>query len=233
MQYYIAVNGQTTGPFSIEELKARPLQPHELVWYQGAQGWAAAETVAELQVLFVPAAQAQASQTRHDNTELGDDYSAGGGATQFVEETAGGASQDASTELSGGGATQFADNATQLAGGATQLAGNDGMGGYNQQPNVDPYAAQKYQPAGQYDDNGDSMPAPPSAHLLLAFIGAIMFFPTGIAAIVKSSLVGKRYNEYRFEDARWLSKSSKSWAIASIIIGVLINGGLFCLTAFC
>jgi hypothetical protein len=60
VQYNVAVNGQTTGPFSMEQLaqlvQAGQFTPQSQVWKQGMPGWAAAGTVAELAPLFAQTA---------------------------------------------------------------------------------------------------------------------------------------------------------------------------------
>jgi hypothetical protein len=60
MQYSIAVNGQTTGPFDFPTLaqmaQAGQLTPQSQVWKQGMPGWVAAGTVQELASLFAPSA---------------------------------------------------------------------------------------------------------------------------------------------------------------------------------
>jgi membrane protease subunit (stomatin/prohibitin family) len=60
VQYNVAVNGQTTGPFAMEQLaqmtQAGQLNQQSMVWKQGMAGWAAAGTVQELAPLFAPAA---------------------------------------------------------------------------------------------------------------------------------------------------------------------------------
>lgn len=52
VQFFVAVNGQQTGPFSIEQLTQMAQQGNfkgeSLVWKAGMQGWAAASTVPEL-----------------------------------------------------------------------------------------------------------------------------------------------------------------------------------------
>ena len=55
-QYSVAVNGQTTGPFGIEQLAQMTANgqftPQSIVWKQGMSGWAVAGTVGELAALF-------------------------------------------------------------------------------------------------------------------------------------------------------------------------------------
>jgi membrane protease subunit (stomatin/prohibitin family) len=60
VQYNVAVNGQTTGPFTLDQLRQMATQgqftPQSQVWKQGMSGWAAAGTVAELGSVFVQSA---------------------------------------------------------------------------------------------------------------------------------------------------------------------------------
>jgi len=60
VQYNVAVNGQTTGPFNIQQLAQMAAQgqftPQSQVWKQGMAGWAAAETVQELANIFTQSA---------------------------------------------------------------------------------------------------------------------------------------------------------------------------------
>ena len=55
-QYYVGVNGQQVGPFTMPQLtqlvKNGQLTPQSLVWKQGMAGWEQAEGVAELASLF-------------------------------------------------------------------------------------------------------------------------------------------------------------------------------------
>jgi membrane protease subunit (stomatin/prohibitin family) len=59
-QYNIAVNGQTTGPYNLQQLAqmaaSGQFTPQSQVWKQGMAAWAAAGTVQELSPLFAPAA---------------------------------------------------------------------------------------------------------------------------------------------------------------------------------
>jgi membrane protease subunit (stomatin/prohibitin family) len=54
--YYVAVNGQQTGPFGIPQLQQMAVQgqfnPQSLVWTQGMQAWETASAVAELSPVF-------------------------------------------------------------------------------------------------------------------------------------------------------------------------------------
>ena len=54
--YYVAVNGQQTGPFEVSQLQQMVLSGQftrqSLVWAQGMAGWEAADVVAELSLLF-------------------------------------------------------------------------------------------------------------------------------------------------------------------------------------
>jgi membrane protease subunit (stomatin/prohibitin family) len=60
VQYNVAVNGQTTGPFTLDQLgqmaQSGQFTPQSQVWKQGMSGWAAAGTVAELGSVFAQSA---------------------------------------------------------------------------------------------------------------------------------------------------------------------------------
>ena len=57
IQYFVAVNGAQTGPFTITQLQAMALSnqfnKQSLVWKQGMPGWLAAETQTDLTALFL------------------------------------------------------------------------------------------------------------------------------------------------------------------------------------
>jgi membrane protease subunit (stomatin/prohibitin family) len=56
VQYFVAVNGAQTGPFTTQQLQAMAqsgqFTKQSLIWKQGMAGWAAAETEATLSALF-------------------------------------------------------------------------------------------------------------------------------------------------------------------------------------
>lgn len=52
MEYFIALDNQRRGPFSLEQLAAEPLNADTLVWCQGMAGWAKADTVPEVRTLL-------------------------------------------------------------------------------------------------------------------------------------------------------------------------------------
>ena len=58
LQYYVGVNGQQAGPFTVPQLtqlvQNGQLTPQSLVWKQGMAGWEQAGSVAELASLFAP-----------------------------------------------------------------------------------------------------------------------------------------------------------------------------------
>jgi hypothetical protein len=60
VQYNVAVNGQTAGPFTLDQLRQMAAQgqftPQSQVWKQGMSGWAAAGTIQELAPVFAQAA---------------------------------------------------------------------------------------------------------------------------------------------------------------------------------
>ncbi|MBR5687877.1 MAG: DUF4339 domain-containing protein [Prevotella sp.] len=52
MEYFIAINGQQQGPFTIDALRGQHITPDTLVWAQGMSNWMPASQVGELQPLF-------------------------------------------------------------------------------------------------------------------------------------------------------------------------------------
>ncbi|MBL9083489.1 MAG: DUF4339 domain-containing protein [Planctomycetales bacterium] len=54
MQYYLMVAGTRVGPFSLEDLRQRTIEPDLPVWRWGLPQWLPAEQVPELQFLFLP-----------------------------------------------------------------------------------------------------------------------------------------------------------------------------------
>ena len=58
-QYYVAVNGQQSGPYSVAQLQqyaaAGQFSPQSMVWKQGMAAWDMAANVAELAAIFAPA----------------------------------------------------------------------------------------------------------------------------------------------------------------------------------
>lgn len=157
MNYFVAVNGQSTGPFTLDQLKKQGVTPQTLIWHEGLPGWVAAETVAEV------------------NNYL---FNAGGTETVPLH----------------------VDN----------------------NHNTPDVLSQKIHGVSQQSIGHDAHVADgcPPVRLGLAIFSAIMF-PLGIAAIVKSALVRPRWNAGRYEDAEYLSASSKKFAIMSIIFGAI------------
>ncbi|WP_138992324.1 CD225/dispanin family protein [Larkinella sp. C7] len=47
-QYYYLEGNQQLGPFTLEELRSKPLKPDTKVWTQGLPDWVAAQTVPEI-----------------------------------------------------------------------------------------------------------------------------------------------------------------------------------------
>jgi uncharacterized RDD family membrane protein YckC len=66
-QFYIEVNGQQTGPFTLDELKTKSIQRDTLVWTEGMSNWTRAEQIPALTGIVqtvpppLPNAQAAAS----------------------------------------------------------------------------------------------------------------------------------------------------------------------------
>lgn len=55
-QYFLVINGEKRGPFTIDQLTTQPVTPQTLVWTEGMSDWAPAQQVAEISSLFAPQA---------------------------------------------------------------------------------------------------------------------------------------------------------------------------------
>lgn len=55
-QYFLVINGEKSGPFTIDQLATQQLTPQTLVWTEGMSDWAPAQQFAELSSLFAPQA---------------------------------------------------------------------------------------------------------------------------------------------------------------------------------
>ncbi|MBC7774427.1 MAG: DUF4339 domain-containing protein [Phycisphaerae bacterium] len=51
-KYYLHNGSQQTGPFSIEDLKQKSLNPEDMVWFEGQKEWQEASTIEELSSVF-------------------------------------------------------------------------------------------------------------------------------------------------------------------------------------
>ena len=61
MEFYISNNNEKEGPFTLEELSAKDITPHTLVWAVGYKEWKAAKDVPELNDIIYKTPPAQAS----------------------------------------------------------------------------------------------------------------------------------------------------------------------------
>jgi hypothetical protein len=52
VHYYYTDGKERFGPFSIEELKEKPITPQTLVWKEGLPDWVPANTLADLNTIF-------------------------------------------------------------------------------------------------------------------------------------------------------------------------------------
>lgn len=77
-----------------------------------------------------------------------------------------------------------------------------------------------------------SMTECPKSHLSRSLISILFFFPTGIAATVKSSLVKRRFRQHLYYDAQWLSKTSLICSRISFIIGIFFYSLIACIKLY-
>jgi len=52
-RYYIVEKGEKSGPFNLEEIRTKNINPDTLVWYYGLEKWKKAESIEELKEIFI------------------------------------------------------------------------------------------------------------------------------------------------------------------------------------
>ena len=72
-----------------------------------------------------------------------------------------------------------------------------------------------------HDDPMREKPDSPPTYLIASIIAIVVFLPTGIAALIKSSLIENRYSAGRYADALWLSRSCRGFCILSYTVGAI------------
>ena len=75
MKYYIVINGEQKGPFSVDELRLQGITSETLVWKEGYAGWVRAGSVPELAGLFT-------TPPPHDGTNSYQAYQTSGSTGQ-------------------------------------------------------------------------------------------------------------------------------------------------------
>ncbi len=218
MNYFIIINGQPAGPYDLNALVAQGLTPASTVWCEGMSDWAPASTVPELAEYF----NGLSAANKTDNAEW---YLAVNGRHTGPFTAA---------DLRNHGVNP------------SSMVWRQGMANWQPIASVPelssvvfPHGTELYdsgKTAAAVYDNGMPEESPetehplteevtecPSNHLALAIIGIILFWPTGIGALVKAILVKKRWAEARYGDAVWLSRGAKSLGITSIILGAVFT----------
>ena len=73
-KFYIAVNGQKTGPFSYDELKTKGILNDTLIWTEGIDNWTKAEHVALVKDIIIatppPIPKEEKKQERNEETKV-------------------------------------------------------------------------------------------------------------------------------------------------------------------
>ena len=75
MKYYIVINGEQKGPFSVDELRLKGITSETRVWKEGYAGWVRAGSVPELAGLFT-------TPPPHDGTNSYQAYQTSGSTSQ-------------------------------------------------------------------------------------------------------------------------------------------------------
>lgn len=66
--YYLAVNGQPSGPYTVDQLSQMNLQPESLVWNDSMPNWVQANSIPELQSLFAYQAPGYQQQAQYQQS---------------------------------------------------------------------------------------------------------------------------------------------------------------------
>lgn len=86
MEYFVLVNGENQGPYSVETLKQMGITPDALVWTQGMEQWAPAGQIYELQQLFAPQQQPQPQQAAPQLQQAGPQPQQAGPQPQYQQQ---------------------------------------------------------------------------------------------------------------------------------------------------
>lgn len=66
----------------------------------------------------------------------------------------------------------------------------------------------------------EEVPECPRSYMWVAIVAFIGIIPLAIVAVIKASMVGRLWNEGKYEQAEAQSRSVLKWAIPSIVIGI-------------
>jgi len=238
MQYHLIVtpDQQPIGPFELNELTQHGLNNQSLVWCEGMADWAKATDVPPVAALLnsapEPATQAAPSQAYCDTSATQTYYLAVNGqpqgpftASQLREQ---GVLPTSMVWRQGMQAWAAISTIPELS--QAVFGDNQSLYGYN--PDPDNSSEDLYMP-DQSPENIHPLTEPvsecPPTHLGIAIAAVILMFPFSIGVLVKSILVKVRWNERRYGDAVWLSRTAKTTGITCIIIGAVIIAAYFVL----
>lgn len=202
MQYYIAINGQQSGPFEESELLQKGLTADTLVWTSGMEGWRPAKDVQALSYLFAQ----QPTQFGYSQEAFGQPAQQPYGQQPY-------------------GQQPYGQQPYGQQPYAQQPYGQQpyGQQPYGQQPAYGAQQAYSPQPQGQYVQNGYQQ-RPENYlvwHILTTLCCCLIF---GIIGIVKANRVNSAYQAGNYQLALQYSKESKNWLWITIIVGLVSNG---------
>ena len=197
MKYYIAENGQQSGPFEPNELLLHGLTVNSLVWCEGMSSWTSASQVPELMALL-----------------SGQPYNPTGINPQLPQTPPMGDVQLPQVPPFNGGQQQ------------TQPSTYGTPYGQGTQQTNQPYAPPQYGPSTNTPRN-QVMPKTWITESIIATIvcslccGAWFFtLITGIIAIVMGNGVKSKFNSGDYAGANKKSASAKMWMLITVGIGV-------------
>lgn len=198
MQYYIAINGQQSGPFEESSLLSMGVTSSTLVWASGMETWKPAGEVPALAYLFA----AQQAPTQFGYSQ-----------EQFPQQTQQQAQQSYGQQPYGQhsyGQQSYGQQAY-------------GQQAYGQQP----YGQQAYGQQPQYGYGAQfpgNMPPKPDNYLVWHIITTLCCcLVFGIIGIVKANKVNTAYSSGNYEQAQQYSNESKNWIWITIAAGLVSN----------
>ena len=196
--YYIHLNGQQHGPFPQNLLIINGMTPQTLVWREGMATWAKAETLPELQHLFLQRNEETRQYDRQRSTRR-----------QPMDE-------EQYQNQESGRRTPPQDDQTQWTNTQQPYGNGFGQGGnpnqYGYGPGQGGYPQRGYYPEGW--SNCKNMAIIGIVLGLFSCLGLIF----GIVALTKANEANKLLNMGNYPAAQQANNSARTWAIVSLIV---------------
>lgn len=219
MMYYLAVNGQQTGPFNENELILNGMTGDSLVWAEGMTQWTPAKQVPALAQLLQAGGSAGGYESNETLYEPNKQNSYSQNAYNQQQPYGGGYGQQPQQQPYGGYNQQ--PQQQQYGGGYGQQQSYGG--GYGQQPQQQSYGyGAQQQPYGGYpaQQGGGMMPKTYMVQAILVTLFCCL--PFGILGIVSASGVSSAWNSGNYAEAQRKSADAKKWSKWGLICGIIV-----------